>query len=69
VPVTDGAAGGPGTGPEALGLPNQANQDMQEQLKYLPVYQHMANQAGSPSAARNLVRSLMAFAVQGGGGQ
>lgn len=67
VPVTDGAAGGPGAGPEALGIPNQASQDQQELLRYLPVYQHMANVPGSPAAARNLVRSLMAFAVQGGG--
>lgn len=69
VPVTDGAAGGAGAGPEALGLPNQPGQDMQELLRYLPVFQHMANQPGAPSASRNLVRSLMAFAVQGGGGQ
>jgi hypothetical protein len=65
VPVTAGAASGPGPGPEALGIPNQAMQDQQELLRYLPVYQHMANQPGSPSAARNLVRSLMAIAIQG----
>ena len=58
VPVTDGAATGPGAGPEALGLPNQQAQDIQQLAAYLPVFEHMANQPGSSSAARNLVRAI-----------
>lgn len=58
VPVTDGAASGPGAGPEALGVPVQQDQDMQALLAYLPVFEHMANQVGSSAAARNMVRQL-----------
>lgn len=58
VPVTDGAALGPGAGPEALGLTPQRDEDMQRLIGYLPVLEHMANQPGSSKAARNLVRSL-----------
>jgi hypothetical protein len=58
VPVTDGAASGPGAGPEALGLPQQQDQDMQSLVAYLPVFEHLANQPGSSNAARNLVRQL-----------
>jgi hypothetical protein len=57
-PVTAGAASGPGPGPEALGLPNQEGQDMRALVAYLPVFEHMANQVGSSSSARNLVRSI-----------
>ncbi len=57
-PVTDGAASGPGAGPEALGIPSQQDADLQMQLRYLPVYEHMANIPGSSAAARNLVRYL-----------
>lgn len=58
VPVTDGAAAGPGAGPEALGLPVQQDQDMQFLRRYLPVMEHMANIPGSSAAARNAVREL-----------
>ncbi|MGN6127882.1 MAG: hypothetical protein ACTHON_15075 [Humibacter sp.] len=58
VPVTDGAAGGPGAGPEALGLPVQQDQDMQALQAYLPVLEHMANQPGASAAARNMVRAI-----------
>ena len=58
VPVTDGAAGGAGAGPEALGLPNQEAEDVQKLAQFLPVFEHMANQVGSSAAARNLVRSI-----------
>lgn len=58
VPVTDGAAGGPGAGPEALGLPVQQDQDMQALVAYLPVFEHVANQPGASSAFRNMVRQL-----------
>lgn len=57
-PVTAGAASGPGPGPEVLGLPNQEQQDVAALAAYLPVFEHMANQAGSSSAARNLVRAI-----------
>lgn len=57
-PVTDGAALGPGAGPEALGLTPDADTDMQRLLQYLPVFEHMAEQPGSSKSARNLVRQL-----------
>jgi len=57
-PVTDGAALGPGAGPEALNLSNPQDDDMQRLLQYLPVFEHMAEQPNSSKAARNLVRSL-----------
>lgn len=57
-PVTDGAASGPGAGPEALGIPDQQGQDVQQLAKYLPVFEHMANQPGSSNAARNMVRFI-----------
>lgn len=57
-PVTDGAASGAGAGPEALGLPVQQDQDLQALQAYLPVFEHMANQPGASSAARNMVRAL-----------
>lgn len=57
-PVTAGAASGPGPGPEALGLPNQENQDMQALAAYLPVFEHMANQPGASSGMRQLVRAI-----------
>jgi hypothetical protein len=62
-PVTAGANAGPGPDQSALGIPQQSQQDMQALLAYLPVFQHMANQPGSSAAARNLTRSLMAFAT------
>lgn len=57
-PVTDGAAVGPGAGPEALGINDQQDADMQRLITYLPVLEHMAEQPGSSRAARNLVRQL-----------
>jgi hypothetical protein len=60
-PVTDGAASGPGAGPEALGLPVQQDQDMQALIAYLPVFEHLANQPGSSAAARNMVRQLKSY--------
>ena len=61
-PVTAGASMGAGAGPEALALPNQPDQDMRRLVTYLPVLEHMANQAGSSKAARNLVRALKGIA-------
>ena len=61
-PVTAGAAAGAGPGLEALGLPNQPDQDMRRLVQYLPVVEHMPNQPGSSKAARNLVRMLKGMA-------
>lgn len=58
VPVTAGAAAGAGPGMEALGLPNQPDDDMRRLVQYLPVLEHMANQPGASKAARNLVRAV-----------
>jgi hypothetical protein len=61
-PVTAGAVLGAGPGPEALGLPNQSDEDMRRLIAYLPVFEHMANQPGSSKSARNLVRQLKGMA-------
>lgn len=61
-PVTAGAAMGAGPGLEALGLPNQPDEDMRNLIKYLPVWEHMANQPGASKATRNLVRQLKGMA-------
>jgi hypothetical protein len=61
-PVTAGAAVGAGPGLEALGLPNQPDEDMKRLVQYLPVLEHMANQTGASKAARNLVRQLKGMA-------
>lgn len=61
VPVTDGAASGPGAGPEALGIPTQQDDDLRGLLAYLPVFEHMANIPGSSAAARNMVRQLKSY--------
>lgn len=56
VPVTDGAAMGPGQGPEALSS-TQSSQD-QYMASYLVALEFLANQPGSSDAARNLVRQI-----------
>lgn len=61
-PVTAGAAMGAGPGLEALGLPNQPDEDMRRLIQYLPTLEHMANQPGASKAARNLVRQLKGMA-------
>jgi hypothetical protein len=60
VPVTSGAASGPGAGREALGLPVQQDADMRMLQAYLPVLEHLADQPGAPAAARNYVRAIKA---------
>jgi hypothetical protein len=57
-PVTAGAELGAGPGLEALGLPDQAGDDLQALAAYLPVFEHLANVPGAPVAARNLVREI-----------
>lgn len=61
-PVTAGAELGDGPGLEALGLPNEPDDDMRRLVAYLPVFEHMANQPGSSKSARNLVRQLKGLA-------
>lgn len=56
VPVTDGAALGPGQGPEALS--SSQSQSNQYLASYMIALEFMANQPGSSDAARNLVRVL-----------
>lgn len=58
VPVTDGAAAGPGAGPSALGLQNVNAQDLARLKTYLPVLEFMANQPGASWAMRNVVRQI-----------
>jgi hypothetical protein len=60
VPVTDGAAAGPGRGLEALGLQNPGQEDMKKLVPYLPVLEYMGNQPGASWAMRNLVRKIKA---------
>lgn len=57
VPVTDGAAMGPGAGPEVLSSSN-APSSANYMASYLPVLEFMASREGSSDAARNLVRAL-----------
>ncbi|MGV9850431.1 hypothetical protein ACWDWU_16925 [Streptomyces sp. NPDC003442] len=61
-PVTAGAELGAGPGLEALGLPNEPDEDMRRLLPYIPVLEHMASQPGASKAARNLVRQLKGMA-------
>jgi hypothetical protein len=56
VPVTDGAALGPGRGTEALSS-SQA-QPNQYLASYLTALEFIANQPGSSDASRNLVRQI-----------
>ncbi|HEY6021762.1 MAG TPA: hypothetical protein VIY48_18390 [Candidatus Paceibacterota bacterium] len=56
VPVTDGAAAGPGQGPEALS--SGQNQSSGYMASYLVALEFLANEPGSSDAARNLVRQL-----------
>lgn len=56
IPVTDGAALGPGAGPEALG-PSPQEGSLQP---YMMALEFMANQPNSSTAARNLVRQVRA---------
>lgn len=57
VPVTDGAALGPGAGPEALSSTPQGA-DQAYFAAYLPALEYIANQPGSSDSARNLVRKI-----------
>lgn len=61
-PVTDGAASGPGAGPEAL--PTALNPDDQRTQSYLIALEFMANMPGSSDSARNLVRQMKSQVTQ-----
>jgi hypothetical protein len=61
IPVTDGAAYGPGAGEEALGLKNQREEDLKGLLPYMPVLEFMANQPGASWAMRNTLREVKAL--------
>ncbi len=61
VPITDGAAMGPGAGEEALGLQDQRQVDLEGLAPYIPVLEFMANQPGSSWAMRNVVRKVKAL--------
>ena len=59
VPVTDGAAAGPGAGVNALGMSQDLKQEDLARLKgYMPVLEFMANQTGASWAMRNMVRKV-----------
>ncbi|PVU81318.1 hypothetical protein DDP54_15565 (plasmid) [Cellulomonas sp. WB94] len=63
VPVTDGAALGPGAGAEVLGLPsNPAELDLADAESLRPMLEAMVAAASSPNATpsyRNLVRTVL----------
>ena len=56
-PVTDGAAEGPGAGPEALSSSSQSSQN-QLMASWLTALEFIANMPGGSDSARNLVRQL-----------
>lgn len=58
VPVTDGAALGPGAGPEALGSAAGAEDELLRLHSYLPVLKHLASQPQGFQSLRQLVRQL-----------
>lgn len=61
-PVTAGIPVGPGAGPEALTMPTtqDANEDRQRLLSYLPAFEAAAASPNSSQAFRNYVRLLRA---------
>ena len=59
-PVTDGAAAGPGAGPEALGLPDPNRGDAAFLKKYLPVLLDMAQRDDTPPATKAYIRAVIA---------
>jgi hypothetical protein len=53
-PVTDGAAAGPGQGPEALGIPDPNKADAAAVAKYLPVWIQIADDPQHPARVQGL---------------
>lgn len=60
VPVTSGAALGPGPGMEAMGLADQRGEDLQKLNNWMTVLQFMADQPGASWAMRNTLRKVKA---------
>lgn len=60
VPVTDGAALGPGAGVDALGLSPENAQSKAELAAWMPALEKIANKPTSSSSARALIRSMKA---------
>lgn len=58
VPLYDGAAYGPGAGPEALPTSTSFDSDNAMIAKYLPQFEQMAAQEGTPDSFRQFVRYL-----------
>lgn len=61
VPVTDGAAMGPGAGPEALGVQEDGRREMSNLAVYMPMMERMAYRPDAPRAFRALVQYIKAF--------
>jgi hypothetical protein len=59
VPVTDGAAIGPGAGLEAIG-PVPSDPKLDQVKAWIPALEWMANQPNSGDSARNLLRQVKA---------
>lgn len=60
-PVTDGAAAGPGAGPEALNLPQDLNNlDAEDLRRYLPALIDVADRDDTPAGTKQWVRSIIA---------
>ncbi len=61
VPVTDGAALGPGSGPEVLEDRDVALKEMNGLGRYMPMMEKMASRDDAPRAFRALVQYVKAF--------
>lgn len=59
IPVTDGAAAGPGAGMEAI-APVPEDPKLAQMKAWIPALMYMANQPNSSDSARNLLRQVKA---------
>lgn len=57
-PVTHGADGGDGAGPEVLGIPDEDAGDVQALVAYLPVLEFMANRPNASPSTRAMIRRI-----------
>lgn len=57
VPVTDGAALGPGAGPEVLGAPD-GSAASDQMASWVVAMEWLANQPGTSDANRNMIRNM-----------
>jgi hypothetical protein len=60
VPVTSGAALGPGPGIEALGMVSPDQMDAEEFRRYVPILLDVAQRDSTPRSTRTLIRRLLA---------